>query len=93
MKSQERGCRAKHWASHLATWEVEIWRITVKAQLGQKIKETPLIPVTWEVEIGGLWTKDYPGKILRYYLKNKNKKFGGVAQEIEHVPNNCVALS
>jgi hypothetical protein len=34
----------------------------------------PVIPATWEVEIGGLWSKASLGKNVKLYLKNKLNK-------------------
>jgi hypothetical protein len=64
-----------------------------KCLLGDPISKnkhyTPVIPATWEAEIGGLWAKTNTGKSPRPYLiekkKTKEKSIGGVAQVAEYL--------
>jgi hypothetical protein len=55
---------------------------------------TPIIPATWEVDIGGSKFEASldKTKLVRLHLKNKLGA-GGVAQEAEHLPLKCEALS
>jgi hypothetical protein len=55
----------------------------------------PVIPVTWEVEIGGSLSKASLGSSMRVYLKNKlkAKRTDGMAQVLESLSSTLKALS
>jgi hypothetical protein len=55
--------------------------------LGQAWWYTPVIPVTWEAEVGRSRFKGTPRKVsLKSYLKNKlkGKRTGGTTQVVEY---------
>jgi hypothetical protein len=56
----------------------------------------PVIPATWETEVGGSWYQASLGKRVRPYLKNKlkAKRTGrGIVQKKEYLSSKCGALS
>jgi hypothetical protein len=81
------------------TWEVEIRKITIQGQPGEKLGRTPfqtinwswwfspVVPGTWKAWIGGLRSR------LRPYLKNKAKRAVGLVQVLECLPSKCEVLN
>jgi hypothetical protein len=101
-----------HYIPESTTWEAEIGRITVGGQPKQKLvtsylnktsqvwQHVPVIPVMWEVKIGGSLSKTSSRqkaqdtifkkkkrKKERKKKKTKARRVGGMAQVTEYLPS------
>jgi hypothetical protein len=69
--------------------------VTPLSQKQVRLSSAHLNPVTQKAEVGGSWLKAYWGKSTTPNRKTnkRNKRTGGIAQVVEHLPSNCKALS